>query len=57
VDTPQISLIVPTINESENLPTLAGKIAQALAGRSYEILIVNFLSVLCSVNITPTECL
>jgi dolichol-phosphate mannosyltransferase len=41
VDAPQISLIVPTINESENLPTLAAQIAQAMAGRSYEILIVD----------------
>ncbi len=41
VDTPQISLVVPTINEAENLPTLLEQIDQALDGRSYEVLIVD----------------
>ncbi|HEY7089314.1 MAG TPA: polyprenol monophosphomannose synthase, partial [Tepidisphaeraceae bacterium] len=38
---PQISLIIPTLNEAENLPALVGQIGQALAGRSYEILIID----------------
>jgi dolichol-phosphate mannosyltransferase len=38
---PQISLIVPTLNEAENLEPLAQRIAAALAGREYEILIVD----------------
>jgi dolichol-phosphate mannosyltransferase len=37
----QISLIIPTLNEAENLPILIPRIAAALAGRSYEILIVD----------------
>lgn len=38
---PRISLIIPTINEADNLPTLTAQIAEALAGRDYEILIVD----------------
>lgn len=41
LDNPQISLIIPTINEAENLPLLVARIADALRGRSYEILIVD----------------
>ncbi len=37
----EISLIIPTLNEAENLPVLVPRIAAALAGRSYEILIVD----------------
>ncbi|MCC6422583.1 MAG: glycosyltransferase [Phycisphaerales bacterium] len=38
---PPISLIVPTLNEAENLESLVERIAGALAGREYEILIVD----------------
>lgn len=38
---PQITVIVPTLNEAENLPRVAPRIAAALAGRAYEILIVD----------------
>lgn len=38
---PELSLIIPTLNEAENLPLLLPRIAQALAGRSYEVLIVD----------------
>jgi dolichol-phosphate mannosyltransferase len=38
---PEISLIIPTLNEAENLPLLIPRIAAAMAGRSYEILIVD----------------
>jgi dolichol-phosphate mannosyltransferase len=38
---PEISLIIPTLNEAENIPLLIPRIAAALAGRSYEILIVD----------------
>jgi dolichol-phosphate mannosyltransferase len=41
MDQPQISLIIPTLNEAENLPTLVAEIADALSGRSYEILIID----------------
>jgi len=37
----EISLIIPALNEAENLPILIPRIAAALAGRSYEILIVD----------------
>jgi dolichol-phosphate mannosyltransferase len=38
---PQISVIVPAINEAENFPALAEQTAAALAGRSWEMLIVD----------------
>ncbi len=38
---PEISLIVPTINESENLPILLKRVAAALAGRKFEVIIVD----------------
>ena len=38
---PQISLIIPTVNEAENLPPLFAKIAVALNGRTWEALIVD----------------
>lgn len=41
MDSPQISLIIPTLNEAENLPALHEQIAAALNGRSYEILLVD----------------
>ena len=40
-DSPQISLIIPTLNEADNLPTLMERIGAALSGRSYEVLIVD----------------
>jgi dolichol-phosphate mannosyltransferase len=41
VDQPQISLIVPALNEAENIPLLLPRIDAALAGRPYEVLIVD----------------
>jgi dolichol-phosphate mannosyltransferase len=41
VESARISLIIPTLNEAENLPVLVPRIAQALAGRAYEIFIVD----------------
>lgn len=41
MDAIDISLVVPTLNEAENLGLLVPRIAAALAGRSYEILIVD----------------
>jgi dolichol-phosphate mannosyltransferase len=38
---PEISVIVPTINESENLPALLERINDALAGVDFEVLIVD----------------
>ena len=39
--TPQISIILPTLNESENLPQVLPRIAAALAGRDIEILVID----------------
>lgn len=36
-----VSVIVPALNEAENLPQLARRIRKALAGRSYELIIVD----------------
>jgi len=41
VQAPRISLIIPTLNEAENLSLLVEQIAAALQGRSYEIIIVD----------------
>jgi dolichol-phosphate mannosyltransferase len=41
VEPTQITVILPTLNEAENLPLVAPRIAAALVGRSYEILIVD----------------
>jgi dolichol-phosphate mannosyltransferase len=38
---PLISLIVPTLNEAESLPLLVPRVATALAGREWELLIVD----------------
>lgn len=38
---PAISLIVPTYNESRNLPVLVERVAAALAGRDFEIIVVD----------------
>ncbi len=40
-DSPQISLIVPALNEAANLEPLAQQIDAALSGRSYELIIVD----------------
>jgi dolichol-phosphate mannosyltransferase len=37
----EISIVVPTLNEARNLPALAARIDAALAGRSYELLIID----------------
>jgi dolichol-phosphate mannosyltransferase len=37
----EISIIVPTLNEAENLPLLLPAVAAALAGRDYELLVVD----------------
>lgn len=41
LEAPDISLIVPTLNEAANLPALAARVGAALAGRRYELLIVD----------------
>lgn len=41
MDSVEISLIVPTLNEAANLPALAERVHKALAGRSYEMRIVD----------------
>jgi len=40
-DAPQISIIVPTLNEAPNLLALVGRIDAALAGLAHEILLVD----------------
>jgi dolichol-phosphate mannosyltransferase len=49
---PQISLIIPTINEAENLPELMPAIANALQGRDWEAIIVDD----ASTDGTPAIC-
>ena len=41
VQPPQVSLIIPTLNEADNLPILADRIRSAMRGRTYEIIIVD----------------
>ncbi len=38
---PDVSIIVPTINEAENLPPLLGRIDAAMGGVGYEVIIVD----------------
>src|SRR4051794_19511106 len=38
---PEISIIVPALNEAANLPALADRVDRALTGKSYELLIVD----------------
>lgn len=40
-EAPEISIIVPTINEAENLPTLLARIASVLPGRRFDVLLVD----------------
>ena len=49
---PQISVILPTLNEAANLPLVIPRIVEALAGRSIEILIVDD----ASTDTTPQVC-
>src|SRR5438045_1937153 len=49
---PQISLIIPTINEADNLSTLVERIAEALRGRDWELIIVDD----ASTDGTPAIC-
>ncbi|HEX4125903.1 MAG TPA: polyprenol monophosphomannose synthase, partial [Tepidisphaeraceae bacterium] len=37
----EVSVIIPTLNEAENLPVLLPQIADALAGRTFEVIIVD----------------
>jgi dolichol-phosphate mannosyltransferase len=37
----EVSVIIPTLNEAENLPLLLPQIAEALAGRAYEVIVVD----------------
>ncbi len=39
--TPHLSIIIPALNEAENLPLLVPRIAEAVKGRSCEILIID----------------
>src|SRR5437764_2100418 len=48
---PQISLIIPTINEAENLPELMGRLAEALKGREWEGIIVDDASSDCTLAV------
>lgn len=41
VPDPQISVIVPALNEAENFPALLERISVALTGRAFEVLIVD----------------
>lgn len=41
LDAPELSVIVPTLNEAANLSALAARIASALHGRPYEILFID----------------
>jgi dolichol-phosphate mannosyltransferase len=41
VESARISIIIPALNEAENLPVLVPKIHAAMAGRAYEIIVVD----------------
>jgi dolichol-phosphate mannosyltransferase len=41
VDPPLVSVVIPTLNEAENLPELAERLSAALRWRGYEIVIVD----------------
>src|SRR5258706_9393417 len=38
---PHVSIVIPTLNEADNLPLLIPRISAALSGRTHEILIVD----------------
>src|SRR5947208_250547 len=39
--TPEVSVVVPALNEAANLPALAQRVDAALAGTTYEMLIID----------------
>ncbi|MGH7214684.1 MAG: polyprenol monophosphomannose synthase [Tepidisphaeraceae bacterium] len=51
-DRPDVSIVVPALNEAENLPALARRVARAMAGRRYELIIVDD----ASRDATPQVC-
>ena len=40
-ESPEISIVIPALNEAPNLPPLAERISAALVGRDFEIIIVD----------------
>src|SRR4051794_2959194 len=40
-DSPDISILVPTLNEAANLPELLRRTDAALAGRAYEVIVID----------------
>src|SRR3954447_6092808 len=40
-DSPDISILVPTLNEAGNLPELLRRTDAALAGRAYEVIVID----------------
>lgn len=38
---PSVSIIIPALNEADNIPLLVPRVAQALGGRAFEIIIVD----------------
>src|SRR5690349_13176666 len=40
-DTVEVSIIVPALNEAENLPLLIPRVHQAMNGKSYELIVVD----------------
>jgi dolichol-phosphate mannosyltransferase len=52
VDDIEISVIIPTLNEAENLPRLLPRIASALEGRRWEAIVVDD----ASTDATPAVC-
>ncbi len=41
METARVSIIIPALNEAENLPVLVSRIHAAMAGRAYEIIVVD----------------
>jgi dolichol-phosphate mannosyltransferase len=41
VESPDVSILIPALNEAENLPLLVPRITEALRGRTHEILIID----------------
>ena len=41
MNAPELSIILPAYNEAKNIPLIAEKIAQAMDGRSYEVIVVD----------------
>src|SRR5688500_11821476 len=48
----EVSVIVPTLNEAKNLPELLRRIDAAMAGRAYEVIVVDD----ASTDETPAVC-